>query len=347
MTLKDMTMVTLKQIADEVGVSIRTVSIALNGDPVAGRISDNCVQEIQKIASMRGYKVSAAARAIRMNRTYHIGVLVRNSPALPLIDPAAYETIMGINQQLEKAGYILNLVRFTDIDKQFASASRVFTERVLDGIISIGNIPDYCTDIISKAIKTCVWIDNNTLAMPNSVSRDEYMAGRLTAHHALKLGYKNIYWIGGVKKEDGFHISVYKRLEGITDRLAQDGLDIKVQKLPRWNPEIGPEDLHAVLKPENIFITYNNEIATNIGQLAISMGLCIGRDFGLMCCEDSKYIRDNWPGLSRASFDRFDMGRTAADMMIQLLSSRKTEPQQVIMPVHWIPGNTAWGPDYR
>ena len=137
-------MVTLKQIADEVGVSIRTVSIALNGDPVAGRISETCVQQIQKVANKRGYQVSAAARAIRLKRTNHIGVLVRNSPTLPLIDPAAYETIMGINQQLERAGYILNLIRFTDVDKQFASESRVFKERVLDGVISIGNIPPHC-----------------------------------------------------------------------------------------------------------------------------------------------------------------------------------------------------------
>tara|TARA_Y100001933_G_scaffold265256_1_gene338391 strand:- start:25144 stop:26169 length:1026 start_codon:yes stop_codon:yes gene_type:complete len=341
-------MVTLKQIATEVGVSIRTVSIALNGDPVAGRISETCVQQIQNVANKHGYQVSAAARAIRLKRTYHIGVLVRNSPNLPLIDPAAYETIMGINQQLEKAGYILNLIRYTDIDKQFASESRVFKERVLDGVISIGNIPPHCTQIITKAIKTCVWIDNNSDSLPNTVKRDEYTAGRLAAHHAIKLGYKNIYWIGGGIKEDGHHISVYKRLEGVTDRLEQAGIEFKNQKLPRWNPEIGPENLKEVFKPHNVFIAYNNEIATNVGQLATSMGYRIGRDFGLLCCEDSKYILDNWPGLSRVSFDRFMMGKTAADMMLKLLTDSEAHGNENrILPVRWIPGNTAWGPDCR
>ena len=341
-------MVTLKQIADEVGVSIRTVSIALNGDPVAGRISETCVQQIQDVANKRGYKVSAAARAIRLNRTFHIGVLVRNSPDMPLIDPAAYETIIGINQQLEKASYILSLIRFTDVDKQFASESRVFKERVLDGIIGIGNISDHCTDIIQQAIKQCVWIDNNAVNLPYSVRRDEYSAGRLAAQHAYRLGYRNIFWIGGVKKEDGYHISMYERLEGVTDTLAQHDIPFREQKLPRWNPEVGPEQLKQVLNKENLFIAYNNEIATNLGQLATSMGYRIGRDFGMVCCEDSKYISDNWPGLSRSSFDRNAMGKTAADLMLELLNKkRKTEPRDILMPVRWIPGNTAWGPEYQ
>jgi DNA-binding LacI/PurR family transcriptional regulator len=338
-------MVTLKQIADEVGVSIRTVSIALNGDPMAGRISETCVQQIQKIASKRGYKVSAAARAIRMNRTYQIGVLVRNNPLRPMIDPASYETIMGINQQMEKAGYIVSLIRFTDVNKQFASQSRVFRERVLDGLIGIGNIPQHCTDIICQAVKTCIWVDCNFPNLPYTISRDEFQAGRLAAHHARLLGYRNVYWTGMPNMEADAHMSVRMRFDGVTQRLAEDGIPLNIQPLPRWYPNIDVHELAQSFKPQNVFIAYNNEIATNLSQLASSLGYRVGRDFGLLCCEDSGYIHDNWPGLSRASFDRFQMGKAAADLMLDLLPRpQNDDPKNLTLPVHWLPGNTAWGP---
>ena len=339
-------MTTLKQISEESGFSIRTVSIALNGDPVAGRISQECVADIKKIAKKRGYKASAAARAIRLDKTLQIGVLVRNDPKTPMLDPSAYETIMGINQQMERAGYIVSLIRFTDINKQFASQSRVFNERVLDGMIGIGNIPKHCTDIICNAVKTCVWVDNNITTLPYTVSRNEFHAGQLAAHHARLLGYRHVYWVGMSSMNTDAHFSVLKRYEGVVSRLAEDGLKVSIQKLPRWNPDVDVHDLLKVFKPQNIFIAYNNEIATNLTQLAANLGFRVGKDFGLLCCEDSGYIQDNWPGLSRASFDRFELGRMAADMMLDLLPKpRNNEPKRLVQPIHWIPGNTAYGPN--
>ncbi|MBL4701768.1 MAG: LacI family DNA-binding transcriptional regulator, partial [Phycisphaeraceae bacterium] len=104
-------------------------------------------------------------------------------------------------------------------------------------------------------------------------------------------------------------------------------------------------ELAQTFKPLNVVIAYNTELATHITHLALSMGYRVGHDFGLVCCEDSANAHDNWPGLSRVSFDRYHMGKIAADMLLNLLNRPKEQslPSQVL-PVHWLPGNTAWGP---
>ncbi|MBL4701613.1 MAG: LacI family DNA-binding transcriptional regulator, partial [Phycisphaeraceae bacterium] len=227
-------MVTLKQISDESGFSIRTVSVALNGDPVSGRISETCVQKIKKIARERGYKVSAAARAIRLKRTSQVGVLVRNDAENPRVDPASYETILGINQQMEPMDYIVSMIRYTDVADQFVSQSRVFKEQVLDGIITIGNIPLNCCSTIFKAIKTCVWVDNNASNLQHTVSRDEHHAGWLAAHHVCQLGYRQVYWLGPTPDALGMHISVLQRYEGVMSCLNEQGITPRVRLLPYW-----------------------------------------------------------------------------------------------------------------
>lgn len=338
-------MVTLKQIADELGVSIRTVSIALNGDPVAGRISETCVNQIKQVAHKRGYQVSAAARAIRLKRTRQIGILVRNNPHRPLIDQATYETILGINQQLEQAGYVVCLIRYTDVANKFASGSRVFRERVLDGAIVIGNIPDPICKAIQKSIKTCVWVDNNDATLPHAIGRDEYHAGHLAADHVCRLGYKHVQWMGPTPDEQDIHYSVFDRYHGVYSRMTQAGITPSVRLLPHWNPEVTLEDLRQSFTQDNCIIAYNTDLAFHLSNLVLSMGYRAGYDFGLVCCEDSYYARETWPGLSRVSFDRYAMGQSAADLMLQILQDKSQNAQEIMrFPVHWMPGNTAWGP---
>lgn len=339
-------MTTLKQISEESGFSIRTVSIALNGDPVAGRISEACVADIQKIARRLGYKVSASARATRLKKTLHVGVLVRNDPNRPMIDLSAYETILGINHRMEQQGYIVSLIRYTDIASEFASQSRVFTESVLDGMIGIGNIPVSHCSTIMHAIKTCVWVDNNTVNLQNRIFRDEYQAGYLAADHVCRLGYKTIYWLGPTPDEFDMHISVFQRYAGMLDRLAKEGIKPRIRLLPNWNPEVDDHELAQTFDPNHAIIAYNNDLATHVNHLASSMGYCAGpAGYGLVCCEDSGYIHDNWKCLSRVSFDRYLMGKSAADLMLALLKNKPEKQNHACkMPVHWIPGNTAWGP---
>lgn len=65
-------MVSMKDIALRCGVSVATVSKALNGQPDIG---EETRSRVEKVAKEMGYMTNASARALKTNRTYHLGVL--------------------------------------------------------------------------------------------------------------------------------------------------------------------------------------------------------------------------------------------------------------------------------
>jgi len=65
-------MVSMKDIALRCGVSVATVSKALNGQRDIGEETRN---RIEQVAKEMGYMTNAAARALKTNRSYHLGVL--------------------------------------------------------------------------------------------------------------------------------------------------------------------------------------------------------------------------------------------------------------------------------
>ena len=65
-------MVSMKDIALRCGVSVATVSKALNGQPDIG---EETRSRIEQVAREMGYMTNAAARALKTNRTYNLGVL--------------------------------------------------------------------------------------------------------------------------------------------------------------------------------------------------------------------------------------------------------------------------------
>ena len=66
-------MVSMKDIAKRCGVSVATVSKALNGQPDIG---EETRKRIAEVAKEMGYMTNAAARALKTNRTYNLGVLL-------------------------------------------------------------------------------------------------------------------------------------------------------------------------------------------------------------------------------------------------------------------------------
>ncbi len=68
-----------------------------------------------------------------------------------------------------------------------------------------------------------------------------------------------------------------------------------------------------------------------------------GRDIAVTCCDDHSLLSKMWADLSRASFDRFAMGRAAAAMMLAVLEGDAAGSRSHILPTTWIPGSTCPG----
>ncbi len=333
-------MATLHEIAKEAGVSVNTVSRVLNGKikanyPAVARKAE----AVRRIAAKHGYRPNAAARAMVSRRTRQIGVLVPNNPGNRFTHPLAYETILGINEGLQKAGYVMSLARIDDVRGDLARQSRVFEETILDGMIALDSLPPEVEQRLEEIIPNVVWCDSNVWREHGCIRRDEYQAGRLAGTAAAKAGYARILMMT-YAPEHRVHFSARQRFEGVNDAVVEAGRRLEVVAEPGIDRADERRDMAAQLAPDTAVICNSIYQAHALRDLAADAGKLPGRDFGMACCDDQHQLDRMWPGLARVSYDRYAMGLDAARMMTDLLDHGPEQSKSRLLPGAWLGGAT-------
>jgi LacI family transcriptional regulator len=342
--MKSLESSTLRDVALEAGVSIDTVSRVLNGKgkekwPSAMRRA----QEIRAIAERLNYRPNAAARAIRSSQTKVIGALVRNNPRDRHIHPVAYETLLGINEGLEAAGYVLSVIRFDDVQFDTEAGSRVFREHMVDGMIAMESIPQNVVERLGELMPNCVWANTNVWTDKGCIRRDEVAVGEMVATRLMDLGYRKLVIVGGTRASVP-HYSHMDRFNGVMRVAKRHNIAVERVQMA-WSPTFNPDQFPVQLIDRSVaFIAEGTYWAHWLTHLAEGMGKTPAYHFGLACCDESSEIRRYWPGLSRVTFDHYEMGMTAARMLLEQLGNAGKPASSVMFGGQWHAGNTAWGP---
>lgn len=104
-------MVTIKDVARECNVSFSTVSKALKNSP---EISEEKTKYIQKTAEKMGYRPNIAARTLRTNRTYDIGVIFEDKTGAGFQHQYFATVISGIQKVAQEHGYEMTFMGGTN-----------------------------------------------------------------------------------------------------------------------------------------------------------------------------------------------------------------------------------------
>lgn len=340
--------VTLLDIAQSLGVSKAAVSSVLNGKAKQMRISDDLADRIHQRAAEMDYRPSAAARAIITGRTHQVGILIPNTPEHPKTSPNAYEFIIGINHRLQPMGYVACIVRVTDVlAGQDSARSRIFDEKVLDGVILIGASASRTAKALEMACRywsSSLLLDTTEWSEFNCLRRDEQQAGRMAAEKAIRAGYEKILWTGQEPSSQA-HYSMTDRYRGIIQAAGNAGVPVEhfpsIDGFDASTAAAQVQAFKALLAKERLaIVAYNHYQAIRYATLAAEIGAKIGQDFGIVCCEDAAHLGTMWPTLSRVGFDRFEIGGQAADLWLKILSDSAHRQPSVTFESQWIPGNT-------
>ena len=100
-------MVSLKDIAKQCGVSIATVSKALNDQRDIG---EETKARIKKVANEMGYFPNSAARALKTNRSFNLGVLFQEEAGSGLTHEYFSGVLNGFKMQAESQGYDITFI---------------------------------------------------------------------------------------------------------------------------------------------------------------------------------------------------------------------------------------------
>ncbi len=336
-------MATIKDIAKRVGVSVTTVSRALNG---YDDVNQNTRKKIIEAAEKLNYTPNAVARTLVTKKSKTIGLIVSELNRSSKKDNFTFEVLCGINEYTAESDYDMILFSTDPKRQKKKSYSQLCMERGVDGAILQGIRTDdpYLHEVLESNIP-CVLIDipihTETVGY---VSTDNFVGAKTAVNHLIKLGHQHIGMVNGHE-----HAVVSKeRLKGYQAALNERNLPFDETMMVNGNYlEKDAEEVTYKLLIEHPQITAlfcaSDLMAFGAIKAAQRLNLSVPRDLSIVGYDDivlSSYVR---PRLTTVAQDKFMIGYKAAEMLISMLNEEK-KGQICILPTELIERDTTLKP---
>ena len=219
--------VTIKSIAEELGISFSTVSKALNGDPA---ISQQTRELVQAKAKEMNYTRNYFAQSLRQKGSRTVAIIVND------IDIPAYgEMIAIISAKLAAHGYTTMVSDSLYSEEYERSSIRTVVSRMPEAVIIAPADPSGKNMQLLSGMfdKTLVLGDVTGILETSSLYVDHRLAGRLSAGHLLYNGVENNLIFGG---PEGYQSSDLF-LQGIRDAYEKAGIPFDEEMVLRFKPD--------------------------------------------------------------------------------------------------------------
>src|SRR2546421_3322807 len=179
--------VTLKTIAERLGLTPGTVSAALNNSPAARSIPQHTKNRIIEAAQALNYRPNFFARTLRLKRTYTIGVIAEE-----IGDAYGSLVISGIEQYLRQHNFFFLTVIHRHDRKLLQTYSQMLLARGVEGFITVD------TSITEPpALPTVAIAGHQEVKGVTNIILDHRRAALLALKHLQQLGHKEIAFLKG------------------------------------------------------------------------------------------------------------------------------------------------------
>lgn len=336
-------MTTINDVAQRAGVSPVTVSRVLNDAPNVHAATRERVAEA--IAEL-GYVPNVAARSLRSRRTRSIALIV------PDITNTFWTTVArGVEDAARGQGYTVLLGNSDENpDKQASYLETVAAQRA-DGVLiaPCDSAAARLALLRERGIPTVV-LDRRVAGWDVDTVRGDSVSGAyaLTAH-LLRLGHRRIALITGTADT-----SVSQdRLLGYRAALAEAGVafDAALVRSGNFKQDTAHAETARLLdegREVSAFFAANNAIALGVIAALRDRRLRIPQDVALVAFDDIAGAAQVFPFLTVAAQPAYEMGATAARLLLGRLLGA-APPQQVVLPctliVRYSCGSHLGGPE--
>lgn len=331
-------MVTLKDIARECKVSFSTVSKALKGSP---EISIETTEFIKKKAQEMGYHPNIAARSLRTNRTYDIGVIFEDKTGAGFQHQYFATIISGIQKVAFQKGYEMTFVG-GDSTKNYDYYSHALA-RNYDGlaILSCDFTSSGITGLVKSEIPT-VTLDYFYDLDHASVMSD-YTAGiNELLEYVISMGHKKIAMIHGEKTW-----VTDERIQAFNKVCKAHGIDVPAEYFAEglyYDPVTSSAATEVFLSlpepPTCIFYPDDYAALGGIRELT-SRGLTPGKDISIVGYDGIALTSMMIPPLTTYEQNGETIGRVMAEALINKIENPENfEPKKEMITGRLIKGGT-------
>ena len=305
----------LKSLAEHVGLSQAAVSLVINRSPGAKSIPHRTQELIRKAARELNYRPNHIARSLRQQRSYTIGVVV------PEISEGYAALVMsGIEDHLLQEGYFYFVVSHRHRDELIEEYPLMLQQRAVEGLIAVD------TAITSAAQVPLVAVSGHReLPGVTNIVLDHARAATLAMEHLTKLGHRQIAFIKG----QAFSSDTAIRWESV--RNAAQGLGIAINDRlvgqlegESSSPELGyvvTKKLLASGEPFTALLAFNDISAIGAIQALREGGRSIPQDVSVVGFDDIQSAAFQNPALTTVRQPLREMGMLAAETLLRRIAA--------------------------
>ena len=326
--------VTLKQVAEALGVSVMTVSNAYNRPD---QLSTRLREKVLETAGQLGYTgPDPLARGFRLGRTGTVGVIYDTPLSYALDDAAAAAFLRGVAAEVERENVGLLLIPGFPNEVHDPSS---LSSAMVDGFIvySVAEADPLVAMVMARALPVVI-VDQPILEGVPLVGVDDQAAAREAAQHLLDLGHERFGVVSFGLRRDGQQgfadlerqrSSLYPvsraRLEGYAEALEAAGVPwagVPVYECQGSSLELGREAGKAMFslpeRPTAILAT-SDRLALGVLEAARAKGLLVPEDASVVGFDDTPEGKMSEPTLTSVHQDHESKGRLAGQLLIASL----------------------------
>lgn len=320
--------ITLKTIADEVGLSITTVSRALAG---YDDVNEDTRRRIIAIAERLGYQPNLAARHLRSKQTQTIGMIIPLTSYFS--DPFFMELLSGVGRQASKYGYDLLLSAQQPGEEELNTYRRMVASSRIDGMVLARVLKDDPRIAFLKEVRhPFVAFGRSNFNDYPYIDVDGTVGMCELVRHLIGLGHQRIALILP-PRELGFTAARYEGyVQGLHEaNLAPDPEYIEVGDLTQDSGYTAALRLLDRTPPPTAIAACNDSMAIGAMRAAQVRGLVVGRDIAVTGFDDIPQAAHTSPPLTTVRQPIYTIGQQALDMLIQAIRHEPLEQPHVLL----------------
>lgn len=314
---------TLKQIAKELGVSVSTVSKALNDSP---EISEQTKVKIKEYAKLKNYKPNVIGLNLKNRKTKTIGVIIPN-----ILNSFFAKVFSGIEKVADKKGYnVITCISNESLEKEIHTLE-MLSNGTIDGfILSVSEeaqkLQDYShfSAIINDGTPIVMFDRIADEVECDKVVVDDFDSALNSTQHLINLGCKNIALISSVD-----NLSVGKlRADGYLKALADNNIPVNEKIILRTDSEDDMKAKIDAIFDNNIDAIFALDENDSVAALRVSLkkGYKVPEDISIIGFADGILAsRRLSPSLTTVSQHGIEIGEVAARQLIKRLEESEEE----------------------
>lgn len=312
---------TLKQIAKELGVSVSTVSKALNGSP---EISEPTKQRVQEYAKLKNYKPNVIGLNLKNRSTKTIGVIIPN-----ILNSFFAKVFTGIEKVADEKGYkVITCISNESLEKEI-NTLEMLSNGTIDGfILSVAEETqklkefNHFNTIINEGTPIVMFDRISDNVNCDKVIVDDFESAVNATEHLIKTGCNKIALFSAID-----NLSVGKlRAKGFYKAMENNGFSIDEKLIILTDNEADFDKKVVDLFKNNTIdavFALDEHASVSALKLGLKNGYKIPEELSIIGFADGVWSRRMTPSLSTVSQHGPEIGEVAAQMLIDKLESKE------------------------